>query len=168
MRKLKLAVALPVVQAILAATLLYVAGPLRGPPVATARLICMGLNAPAVFFSFLGLGTVFGIDGSDLSFLVGVIVVWYLVGRALDRRWVPRTIEESVMVPAVARGFLLAMGGLLLYIGLFDFQDPTFDNLSHRPERGILTVLWSCSLIFLSGRALVRMIRPTTKPAADR
>jgi len=159
MRNVKLAVVLPLVQAIAAAALLCMAGPLRGPPVATARLICVGLNAPALFFSFVGIGTVFGIDGSDLSFLVGVIVVWYLVGRTLDRRRVPRTTGDSAMVPTVGYCFLLALGGLLFYVGLLNFQNPTFDNLGHRPERGILTLLWSCSLIFLSGRALVRMIR---------
>jgi hypothetical protein len=170
MRKLKLAVALPAVQAIVAATLLYMAGPLRGPPVPTARLICVGLNAPAMFFSFVGVDTIFGIDASDLFFLLGIIVVWYFVGRALDRRRVPRTIRESTMVRAVTHSFLLAMGGLLLYIGLLNFRYPIFENLGRRPERGILTLSWSCCLIFFSGKALLRMIhvRPTTKPAADR
>ena len=169
MHNFKLAVTLPGIQFALAAVLLHLAGPHRYP-VPTSRLICAGLNAPAQLFAAIPEltristawlpGLVYGFEISDLFFLVGVLFVWYLVGQAIDSRNVPKPEATSGMATAlVAHVLLLAVGGLLLYIGLFDFREPTFGNLAHRPYRGILTLLWAGSLLFISSRGLLRVRR---------
>ena len=170
MRKLKLAMVLPIILFAVAALLLQFAGP-RDFYVSTPRLICWGLNAPALLFRTLnpiGWGPTFGwlprsvlgFDTDDLFFLAGVIFVWYFVGRAIDRQGGSKPKARPRTATAlIVHTLLLAVGGLLFYLGLRDFQDPTFGNLGHRPYRGILTFLWSGNLIFLSGRALVRVTR---------
>jgi hypothetical protein len=138
--------------------------------------VCSGLNAPAVFFAKLlaaagialtwlpglvylpGLG--YDVEIGDIFILVGVILVWYLVGRAIDRKRVPRPeVKSRTATVFVWYTFLLGTGGLLTLIGLLDFQQPNFDNLSHRPYRGILTLLWAVSLIFVASKGLARAIR---------
>jgi len=139
--------------------------------VPTARLICRGLNAPAVLFNVLdpiewGVApswlphSVFGFDTGDLFFLAGVIVIWYLVGRALDqRRALTAAGRRQVVTALIVYSLLLALGGLLLFAGLQDFRPPQFSNLDYRPERAILTLIWAAGLIFVSGRGLVGMVR---------
>lgn len=168
MRKLKMAFVLPMFQVVLAAILLRWAGP-ADFYVPTSKLICWGLNAPALLFrvqagwgpiSAWVPGSILGVDTSDLFFLVGVTVVWYLVGRALDRRGVPQTEGRHAMVVNVAAHCcLLMLGGFLFYAGLQDFWNPNYGGFGIRPERGILMFLWSGSLIFLSGRTLVQATR---------
>jgi hypothetical protein len=165
MHKLKLAIFLPIIQFAIAVILLKQAG---RPDfyVPTSKLICWGLNAPALLFrgqalwgpiSVLVPGSIRGVDAGDLFFLLGVIVVWYLVGRALDRK---RNLENECgpirPMAVVAHCFLLVVGGLLLYVGAALLGDV---NYRGRPERGILTLLWAVSLLFFSGRALMRSAR---------
>lgn len=172
MHKLKLTVALPTVQVIAAAMLLRLAGP---PDfyVPTTKLICQGLNAPALVTKFFGLvpglfslvmdRRILGFGADDLFFLLGVAVTWYFVGRTLDRRFAPKKDRAPALtVSIMVHCFLLALGVLLLCFGLSDFQHPNFDNLGHRPMRAVLVLAWSASLIFFSVRGLVRAIRPAT------
>jgi len=171
MRSMKLAVVLPTFQFMVAAILLLPQYRTAATfHVTTDRLICLGLNAPALFFRLLdpiGWGPAFwglprsilGYDTDDCFFLMGVIVVWYLVGRALDHR---RTSEVArrprLVVVLTAYPFLLALGGLLFVLGVAGFQEPQFSNFGHRPEREILTLMWSVSLIFFSVRGIVKAI----------
>jgi len=113
-------------------------------------------------FEYIPRATIFGLATDDLVFLAGTFLVWYLFGRTIDQRGAPgpsgaarRTITLAVHV------FLLAVGGLLGYIGLFLFEHPAIDSfiLEPRPYRGILTLLWAASLIFFSGRALMTAAR---------
>jgi len=103
-QKPKLAVVLPAVQFVFAAILLqwsYRTPIPRGTElyVPTSRLICRGLNAPALLFSEVDYyfvqseaaptwtaRPILGFYADDLFFLLGVIVVWYFAGRALDLR----------------------------------------------------------------------------------
>jgi len=100
LHKLRWTWALPITQSLVAASLLqwgYSVPAPRGSElyVPTARLICRGLNAPALIFRMfdpIRYGPEFdwiprstlGFDSDDLFFLVGVIVVWYIAGRSLD------------------------------------------------------------------------------------
>jgi hypothetical protein len=173
--KPKLALVLPIVQFAIAAPLLYLAGANRSP-VPTTRLVCSGLNAPAVLFAKLiaaagvalkwlpGLvylpGLDYDVEISDIFILVGVILVWFLVGRSIDRQRGPNPEVKSRTATALLwYTFLFATGGLLFFVGLLDFQQPNFDNLSHRLYRGILTLLWAVSLIFIASKGLTRTIR---------
>jgi hypothetical protein len=175
MRKLRFAALLPVLQVTLAAILLQWAGP-PDSYWSEPMLICRGLNAPALLFmaptmwppiSELARGRVLGISISDIFFLVGVLVVWYLVGRALDRRLdSQRRDGPGPLTALIAHLMTLAVGGILLYVALHDFQYPNFDNLGHRPERAILTLAWSISLILISVRGLLRVIRSRVRRVA--
>lgn len=175
MHKLKLALVLPIIQLAIAATLLqwgYRAPVPRGSElyVPTVRLICRGLNAPALLFRMLnpiGLGPAFdwvprsmlGFDTDDLFFLVGVIIVWCLVGRALDQRRTSTTAARSRMATVLIMCLLLmAVGGLLLWLALHDLQHPGYENLDP-PVGAFLTLMWSASLVVLSGKGLLRAIR---------
>ena len=170
---MQLKLVLPVGQTALAAALLLFAGP-TGGYIATSRLICWGLNAPALLF-MLPLGwqavsrslprNVFGIPIDDLLFLMGTGFLWYLVGNWLDQR---RSVEarDIKMMRWVPHFIILSIGGLLLYLGFLDFQQPRFSNLGNRPYRGILYVLWACTLLYGSGRGMTRLLQ--TKAANRR
>jgi hypothetical protein len=175
MRKLRLALVLPIIQVAIAAILLQAAYRTRLPrgsdAIPDVRLICRGLNAPALVFRLPNLmapeatwipklPSVFGFDVDDVYFLVGVVVVWYLLGRALDQRRSSRKEGGSKKATAfVVYPLLLALGGLLFYGGLKDFGNPRSPNLGS-PVGAFLTLMWSVGLIVLSGRRLVRAIRP--------
>jgi hypothetical protein len=174
LRKLKLALALPIIQFIGATLVLRWDGPSAlGPP--TLLLICRGLNAPALLlrvqamwgpFSKWVPGSLAGVDTSDLLFLVGVLFTWYFVGRALDRRRAPNPPgSQKPTVSIAVASLLLATGGILLFAALAEFRNPNFADLGppffdfhRRPEEALLTLIWSVSLIFLSLRGLTALV----------
>jgi hypothetical protein len=175
MRKLKLAWFLPVIQFVIAAILLqwgYRAPVPRGSElyVPPSRLICLGLDAPALLFRLLDPvpwgpefdwipRSILGFDTDDLFFLVGVIVVWYLAGRALDHLWTPRTAKRgSMAIVFVKCSLLLAAGVILFFFGLQQLG-PHPPNYPAPTVGAVLTLMWSVALIFLSGKGLVRAIR---------
>jgi hypothetical protein len=101
-RKIRFAVILPVGQVMIALALFkwgeqQWAG--KGLFVPTGRLLCFALNAPALLFlNLLGLfpdwsaPRICGFYFDEIFFLPGVAFLWYLVGRALDRR---RTLDAQ-------------------------------------------------------------------------
>ena len=169
MPKLKFATVLPISQFVIAVILLQLGDP-RLSYVHTARLVCWGLNAPAMVSRGLGLlcgrwglpcltGPIAGFYTDDLFFLAGVVVVWYLVGRALDQRRTSQTVREvGRAMTLIACSLLLALGGLLLLLGLDYLRNPRFNSPNY-PVVAVPMLMWSPSLIFLSGRGLVRAIR---------
>jgi hypothetical protein len=182
MRRFRLALVLPVIQFVIAAILLqwgYRTPVPRGSElyVPTVRLICRGLNAPALLFRFLNPisrgpefdwipRSVIGFDTDDIFFLFGVIIVWYIAGRALDQRGTSTTAERSgiavVLVPGI---LLLALGVLLSLVGLHDLG-PSRPNNPGPPIGAVLTLMWSVTLICLSGRRLVQAIRPVPRTSS--
>ena len=140
--------------------------------VPTPRLICFGLNAPALLFKFLdpfswGLEwdrlprSLLGFDMMDLCFLLGVVVVWYLVGMALDRwRTACAPKRRGLFVTIALYVPLLALAVLLLYLGLHDLGPQQPENFDP-PVGAYLTLLWSVALTLLSGKAFLLLIRPT-------
>ena len=179
MHKLKLAVALPCIQFALATALLYFEGP-SGVPRPIAKLVCDGLTAPAYLLAkliYLSLDAaldviqigsawrtrvIYGFSLEDIFFLAGVIVVWWLVGRAIDRRAFPKP-ESRSRTALTWHALLLALGGLLFYASLNDYMYPIFFSIPRLSYRGILTFVWACSLIYISGRGLARAIRPSSR-----
>ena len=181
MHKLRLALIMPVIQFVVAAILLqwgYRTPVLRGSEIyiPTARLVCRGLNAPALLFRILDPFTwgvewhhiprsILGFDTGDIPFLVGVIVVWYLVGRALDkRRIISGTAVKSRIAVALVACFLLLLGGFLFSVGLHDLG-PGRPNNPSPPVGAVLTLVWSVALIFFSGRGLVSLVRRSSSMA---
>lgn len=180
MRKMKLSLVLPVSQALIAAALLKIGDSVQPPHgaefyVPTLRLICMGVNAPALLFRFLDpishgpeFGwfprSVLGIDTNDFFFLIGVFVLWYFVGRAFDKRSVPLDPRRhSRASRLIVFSLILALGILLSGVGLWDVAHP----LPNGPVRAILTLVWAVGLICTSIGGIVLTFRPVT-PTSDR
>lgn len=176
MRKLKLAVILPIIRFVIAAVLLRPEfGTAATSCVPTSRVIFVGLNAPilvhpslfAVILNDVGPSptwpwlpqSIFGFATFDCFLLMQVIVLWYLVGRALDKRRIPKTSGKSGWATSlIAYPLLLVFGGCLFIEGLLFFA------LIHRGcSFGrvpiILAWIWSSTLIFISVRGLSRAIR---------
>jgi biotin transporter BioY len=104
-------------------------------------------------------GPTAGFYTDDLFFLAGVVVVWYFVGRAWDQRRTPQTVGKRGTVKAlIACALLVALGGLLFLLGMDYLRNPRFNNPDY-PAVAVPVLMWSVSLIFLSGRRLVRAIR---------
>jgi hypothetical protein len=165
MRKLKFAIVLPIAQVLIASILLLWADRTPVPPHLDyyyhppAWLICKGLNAPAMLLLVPFGGNWYFLPSMPIVgrglFLIFVAVVWSLVGRTVDQREAPRPAGERRMVTVLAVQFLvLAAGGLLFYSGWNELSGPITTAVG-----AFLTLTWSVSLIFLSGRELVRMIR---------
>jgi hypothetical protein len=162
MRTVKFALVLPVVQAIGAVVLLHIAGPLQGPPLPTARVICWGLSAPALLFralTRLTRGRLLGFQPDDVFFLLGVVVVWYFVGRTFDRRPAHRSVSARGIVTAlIACSILVTVGGLLLLTG-WQGLHPRLGVLPINPYPAVFMLIWAGGLFFLSGRAIVKTVR---------
>jgi hypothetical protein len=182
MHKVRLAVVLPVIQFSVATTLLqwgYRAPAPNGLDdyVPAVHRICWGLNAPTLPFGVLDTvlwrywpasgwqgWSVLHLYPGDVFFLAGVVVVWYLVGRGLDRRRFSETPPKHRAAVAVAGNLLLlALGGLLFFKGLADLAQQRLGYLEH--VGGLLTLAWSVSLIFLSGRGLAVTVRRAFRAA---
>jgi hypothetical protein len=107
--KLRLAIVLPCIQVLLAFALLRAASHQRlprgwdTPHTSDAALVCVGISAPAFPLITLAMllpkqwqvGTVLSFDAAQICFLLGVVVVWYWTGRALDRRMSRETWNEA-------------------------------------------------------------------------
>ena len=172
MPKLTFRVILPLMQLAIAVGLLRASevAPVPQFYVPTARLICWGLNAPAVLLSRAfdphtwGLtwdwlpNFVFGVDRGDLLFLMGVGAVWYLIGCKADRG---RHLEDltRVTVRGVLANFaVLAIGSLLGIWGWHLLGYP----LANNPNEAImaaLTFAWSAGLVVVGARGLIHAIR---------
>lgn len=180
MRKLRLAIVLPIIQVVVASLLLLWADRAAIPPpnFSVAWLLCRSLNAPVMLLMIL-----FGGNWNFVPqipfvgrafFLITVGFVWYLVGRALDRRGAKPAREPRIVTVLAVRSLVLVTGLLLLFIGWRELSDKIFPSVSAfltfmrmagftLPILGLigtfLTLAWSVSLIFLSGRTFVRLIR---------
>jgi len=176
MHKLRLALVLPVVQCIGAAFLLRWGYNDRIYDTPPAHLICRGLNAPALLFRFMNpiaLGekydwlprSMLGFDTSDLFFLVGVVVVWYLVGHALDhRQTVTGAKRRSLATALIVNVVLIVLGVLFLLGAQYAFaRQLVYYPYSH--IRAVLLLAWGLGLTFFSIRGL---IRDFVKPVALR
>jgi hypothetical protein len=179
MRKLKLAIVLPIIQVLVASILLLWAdrAAILPPNFSVAWLLCRSLNAPVMLLMSLFGGNWYFVPeipfvGRGL-FLMSVAALWYLVGRALDRRGATPAREPRLITVLAVQSLVLVAGVLLLLIA---WRDVSYPETSFRgafldvvrivgatPVLGLigtfLTLAWSVSLIFLAGRTIVRLIR---------
>jgi hypothetical protein len=131
-----------------------------------------GVNAPTFplyFASGPSRLQVLGLTVGEILYLIAVAILWYLVGRLLDRRKGvcqdgvsdKRRIFTSVLI-LVWAGFLL-VSGILVFPNFFP---ATFDSgRVVRPDAlvtYVLHLLWALALITFSVWELVRGIRQTT------
>ena len=192
MRRVRFAVVLPVVQVFIAAILLVwadLAIPIvyrywwRFPRrevfidacVIAANTVSHGVNAPALLFRGLALSLrlqghpVWGVGVEDVFYLAGVVVLWNLVGRTLDRRRFRITTSASRMSTGrVWFNLLLVFWGTFLFVVCFT----SFYELTRASGVNIhtfyfnwdiwylaLTLVWALILIIFPGLNLAHWIR---------
>ena len=134
----------------------------------TPALVCTGINAPATVLSALAFffervdhprPTIFGSTLDYPLFLVGVIILWYLVGRTLDswrstgKSALPWTRPRLIFVG----GPLALLGALFFYESMQGFLDPyRLNNRIGNMGHSVLALLWSAVLI---GVPIVKYVR---------
>ena len=133
------------------------------------RLICRAVSAPAVALSTLnyyligtetkpglGLSSILGFYMDDALFLLGVAILWYVVGRALDRRVsAPTEIRRHWVVRVVQSCLSGALGALLLLIAVHDLKNPV---TAAARICAVLILGWSAILLLFGGRLLLQLI----------
>jgi hypothetical protein len=168
---------MPVTQVILAMVLLkwgeyhpyptwWVRGMYSSFWVPTPILVCYGLNAPAyrlvpalntlVFGRFMH--KMAGFYPVEQVLLLGVVVLWYLVGKKIDE-W-KRPDEFSELKPRtgkIVRNGILVLYGMLL-LATMDLRDTDNNVIGDLIER-ILWFVWSVALILLPMQKLLAMLR---------
>jgi hypothetical protein len=119
MWKLRLSILLPAVQLPLAVIPWEWGGRLHHPTLGAGHwragpLVCYGINAPAIFlrlvvFPFTRGGrpwphpSIFGYGPEELSFFLGVAILWFVVGKLPDRRRSDKVSSEKRVTGS--RGF---------------------------------------------------------------
>jgi hypothetical protein len=186
-KKLNLSVILPTVQVVITATLVLWAGHVnwvllggnRAPGrfvrlylyVIEARTIWRGVNAPAFLCTTLAqllqnhriLG--FGLN-EDFLYIVAVAVLWYFVGRLLDRRSSSMAAISPGITIAKAAVLLtqMAIGGVLFLVSVWTIRDELSFARAYffRADGFIVATLfmaWSLVLLIFPGRRLGRGFR---------
>jgi hypothetical protein len=183
MREVRFAFVLPIVQVFIAAILLVwsdLAIPIvyrnwwRFPRrevfidecVIATNTISHGINGPALLFRGLAVSLrlrghpVWGVSVEDVFYLAGVVVLWYLAGRTLDRRRF--RIKKSASRMSTGRvwfNLFLVFWGTLLFVGCFT----SFYELTRASGVNIHTFyfnsdIWALAFIFVW--ALILLILP--------
>ena len=143
------------------------------PYAPTPILICKGINAPATLFS-VGVSllpferldrtpaALFGLGAQELFFLLGVIILWFFVGRAIDhttrrqgsfgpKAWVAKSTIDVL---------LMLLATLVLLVGVTPILDTRgFTNPIGVRAAAFLWLAWFLVLFFVPGIHLVRRFR---------
>jgi hypothetical protein len=174
MRKLRLAVILPVGQVIIALALFewgerqWVG---KGLFVPTGRLLCFALNAPALLFLKLldlfpdwNAPRICGFYFDEIFFLPGVAVLWYLIGRALDRRRTPHTQPQGRRtIPKALFNLFLVVYGIYFFftesVTWFWHRNLLIFGGAHTYDAALYWA-WSLVLTLVGVVNFVKAIRP--------
>jgi hypothetical protein len=132
----------------------------------TAWLVSNGINAPAILFRWLGrpfdasavneaFANRFDFELSEAAFFVGVAVVWFLVGRAIDLR-----IARDVAPATPPRGNALStfmyillglLGALFAVEGFYGFRNlGRWNNPHGNLIQDVLFLAWAIALLYIS------------------
>lgn len=179
MRTIKLSVLLPSGQFLLSLGLLLLGRHYpdrqRGmdtPFAPTATMLCHGLTAPAEIFRHIASYlfptkvnsepfAVFGLGLDDSAFLLGVVLVWYLVGRRLETGKSPVGASDrtSRSVSFFSNTLLVLWGVYVLVVCVSTFgsprSSPSGGNFVGNAIEGILFLLWSLLMISVGIRSFV-------------
>jgi hypothetical protein len=147
---------------------------------ATPALVCGGINAPAMLFSALAalfdrvdhpVPTLFGFTLDYVFFLIGIVILWYVVGSVLDQRQSARREPRLVWTMStlvLLGGPLALLGALLFYVSLQGLLTPwRWNNYSGNIVRSVLFLLWSFVLIGLPAIKVTQRLRQNTSPTPD-
>jgi hypothetical protein len=184
MRPIKFAILLPVAQLVIAGILLQWAkhapfshSGIDTPYVPTARMICYGLSAPADRLRMLDSlltsrltpsWTLMGFYFDEWLFLIGVIAVWYFVGRKIDsyRLSNVETPQETSRSALFFNGLVFLFGLYLLLVTIINFgsplRSPRGGNLVGSIVETVLFFAWSLFLILTPGRRLRKFVRSSS------
>lgn len=148
----------------------------------TPALLCYGINAPAVLtklvvFPFTRTNearfvpSVFGYNPEELAFFAGVIVTWFLIGRAIERRLAGgiQTQNRNTALQLL-RDFLLTSLGVALFLeSLQGFRAPwRWNNRLGNTLESTLFLLWSVVLISIPITQFVTRRRSIAEKASGR
>jgi hypothetical protein len=179
MRKLKLRMLLPFLQVFLAFGLqkwsVHETYPIKRFDtlyVPTSTMVTNAINAPALFFVALaqpfwrtdhGPPKVLGIGLQELFFYVGIVVVWYLVGRRLDGH-ASREEKEKERIEwtrVLYCAFLVTMGVVIFWIGALPslLNSGRFNNPAGNHMAAIFYLAWSVALVLLPLMNLAQDLR---------
>lgn len=178
MSKLRFAVVLPVIQLILAVVLFKIGNGVKLPKgwdtpyIPGASLVCVGLSAPAFPLIYLvpllyrswATVSILGLGLPQILFLPGVVAVWYLTGRTLDRWGRSLSSTRAHMTGRRVLIFVLSvlLGVSTLVTGFVEIRQ----GMLLRPETaalgyyagGLLFLTWSLVLLicplWLLGRSM--------------
>lgn len=139
---------------------------------ATPALVCAGINAPArVFEATAGffdrvdhpIPTIFGFKLDYVFFLVGIGILWYVVGKVLDQRQSSRHEPRPAWTTTkliITGGPLALLGALLFYVSLQGFLNPwRWSNHVGGIVHSFLFLLWSLILIGVPTLKFVQRLR---------
>jgi len=171
-------VTLPLVQIVIAATLFIVGHYTRTVVPGreyyygeAATRVCHALNAPVMLFRFvvMGLWNAADLTGSSVEnvvdpgiFLVGVALLWYLVGTTIDL-WRQKHIVILATLPAWARVslglFLIIVGILLGIMGIGIWNLIRWKSVLQATLEASLYELWALGLIAFCAYDLLHLVR---------
>jgi hypothetical protein len=150
------------------------------PPMGTGVFLCHGINAPAVLVQNIArivlpvalsrtwklYGQWYGID--DLFFFFAVIILWYAVGRKLDRINSPNPHTQMTLAKTALNVFVVLWGACLFYMAILIFRDPgRRGNWVGNTIEGILFLAWSITLVAVYGLRLANLLRHRSSAVAD-
>jgi hypothetical protein len=181
MRTLRMQVLLPLTQFVVAVTMLAWGHGARAPLgldtvyVPTVTLVCKAANAPALLFKVLGFVqflpifrgraplSVFGFDTSEMLFLMGVIVLWSIIAKVVDRGRSANKSQSGRFSAARVTTllFLMTFGTWLFIAGALPaFRNPgLYNNPTGNFAQGCLFLVWSLVLVIPPGIVFAREIR---------
>jgi hypothetical protein len=137
----------------------------------TGTSIAYGITAPAERLSILDRlwsrwghepWSLLGFYSNDVLFFLGVILVWYLVGKRIDSLRAPRNTQTKRW----SNLLFLLFGAYLMSFDLLNFGNPVRLPVSNDiggPVEVVLYFVWAIALIAIPGRELTRALR--RKPA---
>jgi hypothetical protein len=180
MRKLRLSIFLPATQ-IPVALMLWECQfhllPLTHSHFSAGPLICYGINAPALFLRLAVFPytrgnhpswpqpTLFGFGLEEFSFFLGIAILWYLIGKWLDKRALNEPKETLKTNRELMIGVFLAVAGLLmsttlLIEGTSGLRIPfKWGDYWGSIIESVLFLVWSIVLFSASGVKVMRVMR---------
>lgn len=146
-----------------------------------AKVLCMGISAPALLFCFIGtLPTesrlytqplsVVGFNLGEILFFLGVVVLWYFIGRAIERHWLSKSpnhkgltiLDFCALLSLMVWGLVLFATDIwfLRYVSHLE-GGWTLNSFVDFPRVAVmsLALIWSMLLVVLPARTLSHALR---------
>jgi small-conductance mechanosensitive channel len=100
-----------------------------------------------------------GFDLEKYLFLLGVVILWYLVGRALDAQLRPNLLIETrfVKLGRTLWDFALILSGLAFFIGGLSDRNGLAQDWSDKKTHVVISLcfIWAAVLILFPLRGLI-------------